>query len=476
MMIHRPTTLRRALAEAKILEARKFGKGIRGGGIRGGGYGPINKTKPLLKTPPTGAGAVPIIRRTLTIEERRERTTKGLCFNCDEQYSPGHKCKGKLFRLNAEQECLIEVVDPMVEGAAEQEGEMEISLHALSGTFNPRMLRLSGSIEGHQLTVLVDSGSTHNFIQRSVAYRLGIAIKALLEFRVFIGSGDFLTCMEICPQVPIKIQDTTILQDLYVLTMEGANVVLGVQWLETLGPVLTDYKKLTIQFDHQGTPVTFQGISHLLDSAISSGGLRRLVAKREVAYFYHLSCKPPASQTETSPEIEEVLEQFEVVFKEPEGLPPNRANDHRIELTQGAQPVNINPYRYPHFQKNEIERLTSEMLKQGLIRPSTSPYSSPVLLMHKKDGSWRFCVDYRALNLVTIRDQFPIPTMDELIDELHGATIFSKVDLRTSYHQIRIVEGDISKSAFQTHHGHYEFVVMPFGLTNAPTTFHATMN
>ena len=129
-----------------------------------------------------------------------------------------------------------------------------------------------------------------------------------------------------------------------------------------------------------------------------------------------------------------LLQEFHQVLEEPRTLPPSREFDHRIPLKEGIAPVNVRPYCYAHFQKNEIERQVKEMLAIGLIRPSSSPFSSPILLVKKKDGSWRVCTNYRALNTLTIKDQFPIPTVDDMLDKLHGATYFTKLDVCAGYH------------------------------------------
>jgi hypothetical protein len=155
----------------------------------------------------------------------------------------------------------------------------------------------------------------------------------------------------------------------------------------------------------------------------------------------------------------------------PLGLPPTREVDHKIELLPGAVPTSRPTYRLSATELAELKKQLEELTKAGFIQPSKSPFGAPILFVKKKDGTMRMCVDYRALNNITIKNSYPLPRVDELFDRLQGAKYFSKIDLRSGYHQIRIDPGDVPKTAFRTRYGHFEFLVLPFGLTNAPATF-----
>jgi hypothetical protein len=185
---------------------------------------------------------------------------------------------------------------------------------------------------------------------------------------------------------------------------------------------------------------------------------------------------PEQKLSELPPEIQSLLHSYAHLFQPPTQLPPSRACNHTIPLVPGSKPVALRPYRYPPKLKDELETQVQDMLKQGIIQPSASLFSSPVLLVPKKDGSYRFCVDFRHLNAITIKSKFPVPIFDQLMDELAHAQWFSNLDLRAGFHQILLQPGEEHKTAFQTHLGHYEFRVMAFGLTGAPGTFQGAMN
>ena len=171
-----------------------------------------------------------------------------------------------------------------------------------------------------------------------------------------------------------------------------------------------------------------------------------------------------------------VCEYPDVFPEEIPGMPPQRELDFPIDLIPGSAPISKAPYRMAPAELQELKKQLDELLEKGYIRPSVSPWGAPVLFVKKKDGSMRLCIDYRELNKITIKNRYPLPRIDDLFDQLKGATDFSKIDLRSGYHQLRIKTEDIPKTAFRTRYGHYEFTVMPFGLTNAPAVFMDLMN
>ncbi|XP_022685245.1 uncharacterized protein LOC111258328 [Setaria italica] len=263
--------------------------------------------------------------------------------------------------------------------------------------------------------------------------------------------------------------------------VQGFDVVLGADWIYAHSPVGLDLKRREFSITGDGKEITtftdesdFHGCQ-----LISNRKLCNLVKKKAVGAVLVLNnTQEERSKHSVSipAKIQEVLEEFKDVFTEPKELPPPRGVDHSIPLIDEAKTINQRPYRLPHHQKNAMEELIQHLMEAHMIRPSVSPYSSPVILVKKKDSTWGLCVDFRQLNSNTVKNKYPIPIIEDLLDELFGAQVFSKIDLRSGYHHIRMKESDIHKTAFTTHVGHFEYLVMPFGLTNAPTTFQTLMN
>jgi len=184
------------------------------------------------------------------------------------------------------------------------------------------------------------------------------------------------------------------------------------------------------------------------------------------------------AEAEEPPEVSRLLEEFDDVFPDelPGGLPPARPWDHRIDVLPESTPPYRPPYRLSPGETEELKRQLDDLLEKGFIRPSSSPYAAPVIFVKKKDGTLRACQDYRPLNRITKKDRYPLPIIDDLLDSLRGSVFFSKLDLRSGYHQIRVAPEDVHKTVFSSKFGHYEFLVLPFGLCNAPATFMRAMD
>jgi hypothetical protein len=418
----------------------------------------------------------------LTEEEIREKKEKGLCFRCDKKFRRGHRCENNeiaiLLTQSEDEDTLGSEGDEEKRDDEVVAHNVEVSLNSVVGLTAPKTMKLEGEIGGQRVIVLIDSGASHNFIAKSLVEQLRLPLTTTAEYGVVMGNGDSAKGIGLCSGVRLLLQGIEIRDDFLPLKLGSTDVILGIKWLATLGVTQINWREQTLRFNLGERGVILQGDPSLSKTMVTLKSLVRTIKKGETGVWVEFNGIVTADyeQAELSPKILDLLQQNSAVFDMPVGLPPSRNHEHQIVLKSGTTPISVRPYRYPQFQKNEIERLIQEMLEAGIIRISNSPFSSPVLLVKKKDGSWRFCVDYRALNKETISDKFPIPIIDELLDELHGAQVFSKLDLKSGYHQIRVKAEDVHKTAFRTHDGHYEFLAMPFGLKNAPATFQSLMN
>ncbi|KAA0045155.1 Transposon Tf2-9 polyprotein [Cucumis melo var. makuwa] len=334
--------------------------------------------------------------------EFQARKEKGLCFRCNEKYSADHKCKMKEHR-----ELRMFVVANDKEEFKIVEGE-EVERRELNKL----------DVKNEDVIILIDCGATHNFVSEKLVKKLLIPIKETAHYGVILGSGAAVQGKGICEKLEVCMKNWTVEEDFLPLELGGVDVILGLQWLYSLGVTTMDWRNLLLTFSVEGKSVKIQGDLSLTKARVSLKNMIKAWGRKTKEFSLNVE----------------------------------REIEHQIHLKLGTNPINVRPYRYGQ-RKEEMEKLVKEMLESGVIKPSTSPFSSPVLLAKKKDG-----------------------IVEELFDELGGAALFSKIDLKSGYHQIRMVDEDVEKKAFRAHEGHYEFLVMPFGLTNAPATFQALMN
>nr|GMD81062.1 uncharacterized protein LOC109178468 [Ipomoea batatas] len=304
------------------------------------GSRPVAAPRPATSVPRSGgavsSGSQPPERRLPRSEYQRRRDS-GLCFHCDERWTPAHNCR-HLFMLVID-DCEPQPVDngdgfEPFETEQVDFASLEISLHAITGTGNGNTMRVNLCLNNRPITALIDSGSTHNFVDSATAKELGLLIRACPFLQVAVANGERITGLGVCEDVLLQKDSNYFPVNLFVIPLVGFEIVLGVHWLRTLGAILWDFTALTMTFTYGGRPVTWQG------DQVSPG------------QFLH-AIQPHVN---VSNALEHLLTDFSDLFQEPTALPPKRQCDHRITLVTGADPVAVRPYRYPQAQKDEIER------------------------------------------------------------------------------------------------------------------------
>ncbi|WVZ91209.1 hypothetical protein U9M48_037412 [Paspalum notatum var. saurae] len=395
------------------------------------------------------------------------RKAQGLCFRCADKWAPGHKCSPtvqlhvvqelwELFQLSSDEpdeSSLLTEDKPQL--------FMALSTAAANGQYPTTTLKFRGTLSGQNILILVDSGSTHTFVSSAIAAQIPDVIAVHNPLVVQVANGNQMICRSELNNATWSVQGVSFCSNMKILPLTSYDLIVGMDWLETLSPMHIHWAQKWIQFYFQGQSIILQG---------------ELPPNYELTVLELSVLVDDPQDSVIPPCIRPLLDTYAAVFDAPKGLPPSRSFDHAIPLIAGAQPFVIRPYRYPPTLKSEIENQVTQMLSDGIIRPSSSPFSSSVVMTKKKDGSWRFCIDYRFLNALTIKSKFPIPIIDEFLDELSHACWFTKLDLRSGFHQILLQAGEEHKTAFTTHLGQYEFLVMPFGVTGGPGTFQKAMN
>jgi hypothetical protein len=301
--------------------------------------------------------------------------------------------------------------------------------------------------------VLFHSGASHSFVTENFVKKGKLEPTMMPRARLVQIPGSVMKTKRNCVDVSVDIHGVSFKANLIILGTKGLDVVLGMDWMSK----------------YQGhIDCTKKSIAVTNSDSIQIEYTTTMLSRK--AYYKKFVSGPTLEQ------VPVVCEYPDVFPKELPGMPPDRDIEFIIELVPGTAPIAQRAYRMNPQELEEIKRHLTDMLSKGLIRPSASPWGSPVLFVDKRDGTIRLCVDYRKLNEVTIKNKYPLPKIEDLFDQLNGAKVFSKIDLRTGYHQLKVCKSDIPKTAFTTRYGLFECTVMSFGLTNAPTYFVNLMN
>ncbi|XP_077242441.1 uncharacterized protein LOC143882949 [Tasmannia lanceolata] len=401
---------------------------------------PATKLGPMLSNSKS-----PSTFKRLTQTEMNERQSKGLCFNCDEGYTPGHQCKKKQLFLIEMRESDDEVEELSDEG--ETVGDcMQISVHALTGTLAPRTMRIRGYIKRRPIVILIDSRSTRNFVDPQLAKRTGCNIQQTPRLQVTVANGNRLLSDAVCRDFRWLMQGFEFSTEARLLPLRGYDVVLGIQWLTTLGDIVWNFANLRMEFCVDGRRHVLRGGTSG-ELHVDRNKMEKILKKEGQGALAELFVVSAVEETVDDPDLAKLSEEFSSLFNDPTNYLQN------VLMTTKSR----------YYHKNEIERLVQEMLQSGIVQPSTSPFSSLVLLVTKKDNSWRFCVDYTAVNRATVKDNFPIPAIDELLDELYGAEFFTKIG---SSHRLFVKQ---SKCSFrQTKLEYLEHIISRDGVTTDP--------
>ncbi|GJU50846.1 putative reverse transcriptase domain-containing protein [Tanacetum coccineum] len=340
---------------------------------------------------------------------------------------------------------------------------------------NPNVVTGMFLLNQHLARVLFDSGADKSFVSISLASKLNIPPITIDTFYdIEMADGNLVSTNTVIQGAILTLLNQPFKIDLMPIKLGSFDVVIGMDWLSKYhARIICDEKVIHIPID--GETLIIRGDrSKTRLNLISCIKTKRYISRGcQVFVAQIMEKKSDEKRLEDIPVVREFLKVF---LEDLPGLPPVRQVEFQIDLIPGATPVARAPYRLAPLKMQELSNQLQELADRGFIRPSTSPWGAPVLFVKKKDGSFRMCIDYQELNKLTVKNRYPLPRIDDLFDQLQGSSVYSKIDLRSGYHQLRVRDEDIPKTAFKTRYGHYEFQVMPFGLTNALAVFMDLMN